>query len=42
MGNKKYDKEFKLEAISLAMEPGNSAWYDEIYRSFQDQSTLGL
>jgi transposase len=25
MGNKKYDKEFKLEAISLAMEPGNSA-----------------
>jgi len=25
MGNKKYDKEFKLEAIRLAMEPGNSA-----------------
>jgi transposase len=25
MGNKKYDKEFKLEAIRLAMEPGSSA-----------------
>jgi len=25
MGNKKYDKEFKLEVIRLAMEPGNSA-----------------
>ena len=25
MSNKKYDKEFKLEAIRLAMDPGNSA-----------------
>lgn len=25
MGSKKYDKEFKLEAIRLASEPGNTA-----------------
>jgi len=25
MGNEKYDKEFKLEAVRLAMEPANTA-----------------